>query len=63
MRAAPDGVRARWQAEEKHMAKARHILIGRDAGSGRFISVKAARRRKKTAIVQRVRNVLPRRRK
>ena len=28
------------------------IKVGRDAGTGRFISVKEARRRKKTAIVQ-----------
>ena len=28
------------------------IKVGRDAGTGRFISVKEAKRRKKTAIVQ-----------
>ena len=28
------------------------IKVGRDAGTGRFIPVKAAQRRKKTAIVQ-----------
>ena len=32
--------------------KATTIKVGRDAGTGRFISVKEARRRKKTAIVQ-----------
>ena len=32
--------------------KTKTIKIGRDAGTGRFISVKEARRRKKTAIVQ-----------
>ncbi len=30
-------------------------LVGRDAGSGEFIPVAAARRRKSTAIVQRIR--------
>ena len=29
-------------------------LVGRDAGDGKFIPVKEARRRKKTAIVQKV---------
>jgi len=29
-------------------------LVGRDAGSGEFIPVKEARKRKKTAIVQRI---------
>ena len=28
------------------------IKVGRDAGTGRFISAKEAKRRKKTAIVQ-----------
>ena len=31
------------------------IKIGRDAGTGRFISVKEAQRRKKTAIVETIR--------
>lgn len=32
--------------------KTRTRKIGRDAGSGRFISVKEAQRRKKTAVVE-----------
>ena len=32
--------------------KTRTIKVGRDAGTGRFIPVKVAQRRKKTAIVQ-----------
>ena len=32
--------------------KTRTIKVGRDAGTGRFISVKEAQRWKKTAIVQ-----------
>ena len=32
--------------------KTRTVKVGRDAGTGRFISVKKAQQRKKTAIVQ-----------
>lgn len=32
--------------------KSKKRLIGRDAGSGRFLPVRVARRRKKTAIVE-----------
>ena len=34
------------------MAKKTTTKIGRDAGSGRFIPVKVAERRKKTAVVE-----------
>ena len=32
--------------------KTKTVKIGRDAGTGRFIPVKEARRRKKTAVVE-----------
>jgi hypothetical protein len=35
-------------------AKKRFTLRGRDAGTGRFIPVKKARARKKTAVVERI---------
>ena len=34
------------------MADTKKTKIGRDAGSGRFIPVKVAERRKKTAVVE-----------
>ena len=33
------------------------VLVGRDAGTGRFIPLKDAKRRKKTAIVETIRIV------
>jgi hypothetical protein len=35
-------------------AKKKFTLRGRDAGTGRFIKVKDARKRKRTAIVERI---------
>jgi hypothetical protein len=32
--------------------KTKTVKVGRDAGTGRFIPVKEARRRKKTAVVE-----------
>ncbi len=37
---------------KKKVKKALTIKVGRDAGSGQFITVKEATRRKKTAIVE-----------
>lgn len=36
--------------------KAKTRKIGRDAGNGRFIPVKEAQRRKKTAVVETIKN-------
>jgi hypothetical protein len=37
------------------MAKRKKFTLrGRDAGSGRFISLRSARRRKRTAVVERI---------
>lgn len=36
------------------MPKPKTYLAGRDAGTGQFITVKEARRRKKTAVVERM---------
>jgi hypothetical protein len=43
------------------MAKKKFTLRGRDAGNGRFISLASARRRKRTAVVERI--PVPRRRR
>jgi hypothetical protein len=41
-------------AAKKGGEKSRTRQIGRDAGTGKFIPVKEARRRKRTAVVERV---------
>lgn len=43
-----------WQMGRKKGGKTTTRKIGRDAGTGRFIPVKEAQRRKKTAVVERI---------
>src|SRR4051812_3485670 len=47
---------------EMAQRKRKYTLRGRDAGSGRFISVSRARKRKRTAVVERIR-VRPRKKR